>query len=181
MVEARQDIVPKFYTKCAAYPYYLFILYLDFKNLNTSMRYALVNRPEPFRQMKHWWLRSATLVCLTRIGNLVRPTEEVELLCNFIHWLCMHAESKRKHAIITAYWPSVRSVLWNIRPTFFSMDRATKERGPCKKTEVWYFTVQTEQARSIIGLLYGWTESVSICFSRELNRLSSVSLGNNIR
>jgi hypothetical protein len=27
------------------------------------------------------------------------------------------------------------------------------------KTEVWYFTVQTEQARSIIGLLYGWTES----------------------
>jgi hypothetical protein len=50
-----------------------------------------------------------------------------------------------------------------------------------QKTEVWYFTVQTEQARSIIGLLYGWTESVSICFSRELNRLSSVSLGNNIR
>jgi hypothetical protein len=48
------------------------------------------------------------------------------------------------------------------------------------KTEVWYFTVQIEQARSIIGLLYGRTESVSICFSRELNRLSSVSLGNNI-
>jgi hypothetical protein len=44
---------PKFYTKCAAYPYYLFILYLDFKNLNTLMRYALVNTPEPFGQMKH--------------------------------------------------------------------------------------------------------------------------------
>jgi hypothetical protein len=36
-----------------------------------------------------------------------------------------------------------------------------------QKTEAWYFTVQTEQARSIIGLLYGWTESVSICFPRE--------------
>jgi hypothetical protein len=35
--------------------------------------------------------------------------------------------------IITAYWPSVRSVLGNIRLMFFSMDRATKERGPCKK------------------------------------------------
>ena len=29
-----------------------------------------------------------------------------------------------------------------------------------KKTEVWYFTVQTDQARSIIRLLYGWIESV---------------------
>jgi hypothetical protein len=72
---------------------------------------------------------------------------------------------------ISAYWPSVRSVLWNIRPRFFST----------KKTEVWYFTIQTEQARSMIGLLYGWAEPVSICFSRELNRLSSVSLGNNIQ
>jgi hypothetical protein len=53
--------------------------------------------------------------------------------------------------------------------------------GLVQKTEVWYFIVQTEQARSIIDLLYGWTESVSICISLELNRLSSVSLGNNIR
>ena len=37
-----------------------------------------------------------------------------------------------------------------------------------KKTEVWYFTVQTEQARSINCLLYGWIEYLSICFSREL-------------
>ena len=36
------------------------------------------------------------------------------------------------------------------------MNRATKERGPCKKQ--WpdiSHAVQTEQARSIIGLLYG--------------------------
>jgi hypothetical protein len=40
----------------------------------------------------------------------------------------------RSVMILTAYWPSVRSVLWNIRPRFFNgMDRATKERGPCKK------------------------------------------------
>ena len=28
--------------------------------------------------------------------------------------------------------------------------------GLVQKTEVWYFIVQTEQARSIIGLLYEW-------------------------
>jgi hypothetical protein len=83
--------------------------------------------------------------------------------------------------IITAYWPSVRSVLWNIRPRFFRYGLSDEGARSMQKTEVWYFTVQTEQTRSIIGLLYGWTESVSICFSRELNRLSSVSLGNNIR
>jgi hypothetical protein len=68
--------------------------------------------------------------------------------------------------IITAYWPRL-----------FGLHCEISDRGFIQKTEVWYFTVQTEQARSIIGLLYGWTESVSICFSRVLNRLSSVSLG----
>ena len=48
------------------------------------------------------------------------------------------------------------------------MDRATKERGPCKKQ------------RSDISQ-YRPTESVSICFSHELNRVSSLSLCNNIR
>jgi hypothetical protein len=39
-----------------------------------------------------------------------------------------------------------------------------------QKTEVWYFTVQTEQARSIIGLLYGWTESACehMLFARKI-------------
>ena len=62
---------------------------------------------------------------------------------------------------------SVRSVLWNVGPSFLSMDRATKGRDQCKKTSVWYFTVQTEQARSITRLLYSWIESVSIYFSHK--------------
>ena len=64
---------------------------------------------------------------------------------------------------------------------FYSMDPATKERGPCKKQRSDISQYRPNKRGSIIGLLYGRTESVSICFSRELNRLSSVSLGNNIR
>ena len=62
--------------------------------------------------------------------------------------------------IINGYWPSVRSVLWNIRPLFFSMDRATKEVHAKNRGLIFHSTDRT--ARSIIGLIYGWTESVSI-------------------
>ena len=76
--------------------------------------------------------------------------------------------------IVTTYLPSVRSVQWNTL-------RSSITRPSMQKIKARYFTLQTEQARSIIGLLYGsWTESVSIFFSHELNWLSSVSRGNNI-
>jgi hypothetical protein len=114
---------------------------------------------------QHAWTISPNETLMTSVGNARLPYEIREFSQAYgggratlqFYILALYASSKRKHAIITAYWPSVRSVLWNIRTTFFSMDRATKERGPCKKTDVWYFAVQTEQARSIIGLLYGWT------------------------
>ena len=60
--------------------------------------------------------------------------------------------------ILKDYWPSVRSVPWNIGLRFFSTDRAiAASEVRTKKTEVRYFMVQTEQARSINCLLYGYS------------------------
>jgi hypothetical protein len=66
------------------------------------------------------------------------------------------------------------------------MDRATKERGPCKKqrSDISQYRPNhsTDRTSEVNNRFIIWlTESLSIWFSRELNRLSSVSLGNNIR
>ena len=62
----------------------------------------------------------------------------------------------KRDVILKDYWPSVRSVPWNIGLRFFSTDRASAaSEVRTKNTEVRYFTVQTEQERSINCLLYG--------------------------
>jgi hypothetical protein len=65
-------------------------------------------------------LQTVLVVSSYQAGSVLSPPPVHQVVTSF-------------RAILTAYWWSVRSVLWNIRPIFFSMDRATKERGPCKK------------------------------------------------
>ncbi len=56
------------------------------------------------------------------------------------------------------------------------MDRATKERGPCKKNRGLIFH-STDRTSEVNNRFIIWLNlSLSICFSRELNRLSTVSL-----
>ena len=75
-----------------------------------------------------------------------QSSREDKILYNNIVSLMEEKVWKRiRPKILKDYWPSVRSVLWNIGLRFFST----------KKTEVRYFTVQTELEKSINCLLYG--------------------------
>jgi hypothetical protein len=61
-----------------------------------------------------------------------------------------------KYGILKAYWPIVRSVRTvKYQTEIFFVQTESAGRGLYKKTEVRYFSVHTEQARSIKRLLYG--------------------------
>ena len=76
------------------------------------------------------------------------------LVCLYADMFCAITLQFAVCIYITAYSPNVRSVQWNIGPRFLSTDRASAaSRGPCKKTKVWHFTVQTEQVKWIDYLL----------------------------
>ena len=56
-------------------------------------------------------------------GVLIIPPDKSIVIYDYIIYILIYIYIYIY--ILTAYWPSIRSVLWNIRPRFFRMDRAT--------------------------------------------------------
>jgi hypothetical protein len=73
--------------------------------------------------------------------------------------------------------PPVQSVLWNM---YWPSDEGARSMQK-NKGLIFHSTDRTSEVNNRFIIWLNWVFNLSICFSCELNRLSTVSLSNNIR